>query len=196
LSAAVTILSLGSVLQEKTAYAMGSTPGSCTNEYNYSLKSMTANNGIYTFDLLANQYKGFSFNGNNSRGYEITFTIHTANQNRSGNAQNGSIWYRTDSQGYGNGVCITGIKPNQEKTVIVKGIVPLQKINNTSLGNGDPNNVEAVEWDFSYFNQKVTYLVNWYTNSFSTDDISSSYVPGAKIEMPNHNDIKSVDYSK
>jgi hypothetical protein len=31
LSAAVTILSLGSVLQEKTAYAMGSTPGSCTN---------------------------------------------------------------------------------------------------------------------------------------------------------------------
>ncbi len=185
----VLVVSPGLLGSNMAVYAMGSPPGTCGNEYNYTLNSMTVNNGVHTFNLLANQGKGFIFNANNGRGYDVTVTVHTADQSRSNNTQSGSIWYRTTSLGYGNGVCITGIGPHQNKTVIVKDIIPGQKINNTGLGNGNPNDLQMVEWDFDYFAQKITYWTNWYT---STNFPTNTGITKVKIEALDYN---NTDFS-
>ena len=186
------------LLQNKPAYAMGPTPGSCTNEYDYTLKSMVASNGLHTFDLLANQGKGFIFNANNIQGYNVTFTIHPANQSKSGNTQSGSIWYETTSLGFGNGVCVTGIEPNQDKTVIVKGIIESQMENNPTIGNGNPNSLESVEWVFNNpFGQKIPYEVNWYTiSNYPTADTGTSQVKIDTLDFNNtnfnNNEVKGI----
>jgi hypothetical protein len=140
--------------------------------------------GVHTFNLLANQGMGFVFNASNHHGYDTTIMIHTANQSVSNNTQNESIWYRTNSLGYGNGVYVRGIGPVQDKIVTVKGIIPAQKINNTDLGNGNPNDLQTVEWDFNYFAQKIMYWINWYTSTNFPADTGTSKI---KIEALDYN---------
>jgi hypothetical protein len=170
------------------AYAMGPPPGSCENEYNYTVKSITANNGIHTFDLLANQGKGIIFNANNVRGYDITFTIHAANQSKSDNTQNGSIWFGIDSFGYENGGCVTGIVPNQDKTVTIKDNIAPSIASNPNLGNDGFGTLAPVEMSFTDpSHQKFTYEVDWYKSSNYPRDTGTSKVKIDTLDYNNTN---------
>lgn len=167
------------------AYAHGPGPGSCGNEYDYTLESMTVSNGVHTFDVLANQDNGFIFNGNNDEGHDVTFTIHTASQSRSGNTQNGSIWYHNNAFGFGQGVCVYDVQPDQEKTIVLEGVVPSQQRNHNADGE-----LARTPWDFQYFKTIVEYYINWYDSSnFPDEDTGTATV---RIEALDYN---SSDFS-
>src|SRR5579885_247661 len=160
------------------ATAMGAPPGSCGNEYDYTLKSFTIDNGHGTYDMLANP--GLVINGNNSHSNTITFTVHTASQSKSGNTNNGSIWYSSNGFGYGNGECVYNIWPNQDKTVVVK-MMPANQIGSPSDTNGE---VEPVYWDLGGYGN-LGYDIVWFSSVNYPKDTGNSTITVEAIDFNN-----------
>ena len=173
--ACLVLLLLFPPLFSNVALGHGSPPGSCGNEYSYQLVSMTVDNGSNTYDLFEDP--GITFNGNNDPGYDVTFTIHAANQSVAGNTEEGSIWYRTIAYGFGQGVCVYGMAPDQDKTVVVENIVPAQQTNKDSAdGGGD--DLQYVEWNFMFSGpdaRTITYEVSWYSPSNYPSDNTGTF---------------------
>lgn len=174
----VLILSLSALLPsfaDRKVYAHGPGPGSCGNEYEYTLESMTIDNGVHRFDILAEQDNVFLFNANNEDGYDVTFSAHTASQSRDGNTQNGSLWYHHFAFGFGLGVCVYDVGPDQDVTVTIPNIVSSQASSDPNIDE-DNISIGPVQWDFNYLDVVVEYHVNYYTKANFPADTGISRV--------------------
>ncbi len=148
-------ISICSPLVVINAYAHGSPPGSCGNEYDYTVKSFKITSYGQTYDPIANP--GLTFDGSLRYGYDVTFVIHSAKTSRDGNSNAGSAWYENTALGFGNGVCIQNVNPDQDKTVTVSIV--------RGQCGGQDGQVAYAEWNFEYFTYKVTYNVKWHSDA-------------------------------
>lgn len=149
------MISICSPLVVTKAYAHGSPPGSCGNEYDYTVKSFKITSYGQTYDPIANP--GLTFDGSLRYGYDVTFVIHSAKTSRDGNSNTGSAWYENTAFGFGNGVCIQNVNPDQDKTVTVSIV--------RGQCSGQDGQVGYAEWNFEYFTYKVTYNIKWHSDA-------------------------------
>lgn len=178
----VLIIAVAFTIHLKPAFSMGIPPSLCLGQYNYTLTSFTITVNGQTYDPLSNP--GLTFNADNSKGYDVTFTVHTASQNQEGNTSAGTIWYENTIYGYGDGVCADGVNAGQDKTVSITGIIAGQQ-HNKQDSNGQGLDLTPVEWTLPQYNT-VTYNVKWFSpsnfpssssNSNTTELSSSSSSP-------------------
>src|SRR5438552_9515097 len=145
--ASLFISSLLILTASNNAFAMGSQPGSCSNEYDGPITNATITVGGQTYYPLKNSV---SFQLANDKLYTLSFTIHTPSQDLQGNSLPGTVWYRTNYQGFGNGVCQSGAGPNQD--FIVSG----------NFGHSDSNAPAGSftdEWSTTVTG--FSYTINW-----------------------------------
>src|SRR3989475_529576 len=145
--ASLFILSLLILSTSNSAFASGSQPGSCINEYDGPITNATITVGGQTYYPLKNIV---SFQLANDKSYTLSFTIHTPSQDLQGNSLPGTVWYRTNYQGFGNGVCQSGAGPNQD--FIVSG----------NFGHSDSNAPAGSftdEWSTTVTG--FSYTINW-----------------------------------
>src|SRR2546428_5683287 len=145
--ASLFISSLLILTASNNAFASGSQPGSCSNEYDGPITNATITVGGQTYYPLKNSV---SFQLANDKSYTLSFTIHTPSQDLQGNSLPGTVWYRTNYQGFGNGVCQSGAGPNQD--FIVSG----------NFGHSDSNAPAGSftdEWSTTVTG--FSYTINW-----------------------------------
>src|SRR5438445_2469421 len=145
--ASLFISSLLILTASNNAFASGSQPGSCSNEYDGPITNATITVGGQTYYPLKNSV---SFQLANDKLYTLSFTIHTPSQDLQGNSLPGTVWYRTNYQGFGNGVCQSGAGPNQD--FIVSG----------NFGHSDSNAPAGSftdEWSTTVTG--FSYTINW-----------------------------------
>ncbi len=99
------------------AFAMGTGPGRCNNEYDGPVTVAKINNGTQTFDAMANP--GVTFELSPKGTYYLIWIIHTPLQNRASNSNPGTIWGDTDLQGFANGFCEGTAYPDSNFTEIL-----------------------------------------------------------------------------
>src|SRR3989454_6089503 len=145
--ASLFISSLLILSTSNNAFASGSQPGSCSNEYDGPITNATITVGGQTYYPLKNSV---SFQLANDKLYTLSFTIHTPSQDLQGNSLPGTVWYRTNYQGFGNGVCQSGAGPNQD--FIISG----------NFGHSDSNAPAGSftdEWSTTVTG--FSYTINW-----------------------------------
>src|SRR2546428_13446836 len=145
--ASLFISSLLILTASNNAFASGSQPGSCSNEYDGPITNATITVGGQTYYPLKNSV---SFQLANDKLYTLSFTIHTPSQDLQGNSLPGTVWYRTNYQGFGNGVCQSGAGPNQD--FIISG----------NFGHSDSNAPAGSftdEWSTTVTG--FSYTINW-----------------------------------
>src|SRR2546422_118877 len=145
--ASLFISSLLILSTSNNAFASGSQPGSCSNEYDGPITNATITVGGQPYYPLKNSV---SFQLANDKQYTLSFTIHTPSQDLQGNSLPGTVWYRTNYQGFGNGVCQSGAGPNQD--FIISG----------NFGHSDSNAPAGSftdEWSTTVTG--FSYTINW-----------------------------------
>src|SRR2546425_5544718 len=145
--ASLFISSLLILSTSNNAFAMGSQPGTCSNEYDGPITNATITVGGQTYYPLKNSV---SFQLANDKSYTLSFTVHTPSQDLQGNSLPGTIWYRTTYQGFANGICTSGAGPNQDY------------IFSADLGRSSssaPYGSNTIEWGTTV--TSFSYTVNW-----------------------------------
>jgi hypothetical protein len=138
-------------------FAHGNAPTTCENRYDAKITSMTVNNGTRTFNPMANQ--GLQVDAKTDAGYDVTFTLRTANQSSQNNTLLGSTWYHHYAFGFGNGVCVDSAGPSQDIQVTV----------HVGAISGIPDNYprSRVEWGSWPEVVQVEYEVVWHSSNSS-----------------------------
>ena len=97
------------------AFAMGSPPGTCNNEYDGPIVAAQMNLRNQTFDPLFGPHASIELVYGNY--YNLAFTIHNPSQNKNGNTLPGEEWTHTDVNGYAQGICNGGAIADQNMTI-------------------------------------------------------------------------------
>jgi hypothetical protein len=147
------VLSMPALLSNNV-FAHGDAPSTCENRYDATIESMTVNNGTQTFDPMANS--GLQVDAKIDAGYDVTFTLRTANQSSQNNTLPGSTWYHHYAFGFGNGVCVDGADPSQDIPITV----------HVGAISGIPDNYTQsnVEWGSWPEVVQATYGVVWHSS--------------------------------
>src|SRR3989449_123490 len=177
--ASLFISSLLILTASNNAFASGSQPGSCSNEYDGPITNATVTVGGQTYYPLKNSV---SFQLANDKLYTLSFTIHTPSQDLQGNSLPGTVWYRTNYQGFGNGVCQSGAGPNQD--FIISG----------NFGHSDSNAPAGSftdEWSTTVTG--FSYTINWVNASPQNLQATAG---NSQINLtwsaPSNNDISAI----
>jgi len=158
------------------AYAMGDAPSTCPNRYDATITALTVNNGVKIYNPLSNP--GVTIDADLDTGYDVTFTLHTASQSSLGNTDPGTTWYRDTAFGYGQGVCVSNVTHDQDKTISVHI--------GADSGFPDGYTVNGVEWGSWPNVSQVTYNVHWLKELGNNLITTTLYL----------NSIKSVPWSQ
>lgn len=146
-------------INENRAFAHGDAPTSCENVYDAAIISMTIDNGVETFDPIADP--DLHFDANIDNGYTVTFTLHAAGQRYTdGSNIPGSTWYRTTAPGFANGVCVDDVEANSLKTVTTQISAP--------GGIPDDYNYPRIEWGTISDGDQIIYSMTWQQEPLAT----------------------------
>jgi len=143
------------VLLSSDAFAHGDAPTTCENRYDATIVSMAIDNGTQTFDPIANP--GLRIDAEIDAGYDVAFTLHTANQ--SSQNSTGSTWYRHSAFGFGDGVCVDDADAGED--------IPLTVHVEAISGIPDNYTQSNVEWGSWPEVVQVTYEVVWHSSNES-----------------------------
>lgn len=136
------------------AYAMGDPPTNCPNRYDATITSMTINNGTQTLDPIANP--GITVDAQISKGYDVTFMLHTVNESSQNNTLHGSTWYHHSAFGFGNGQCVSNAGPNQDIPVAI----------HIGESRGVPDGTtQDVDWGSLPQIYQIKYKVVWHSST-------------------------------
>jgi hypothetical protein len=125
---------------------------------------MSIDNGTRKFDPMSDH--NLEFNAQIEKGYDVTFTLHTANMSSQNNTSAGSAWYRTIAFGFGSGVCVNDAGPDRDILVVVHvGVMP-------NVPDGYAQNV--VEWGSWPGISQVRYNVVWHNATESQPPVVES----------------------
>jgi hypothetical protein len=112
---------------------------------------MSIDNGTQTFDPMTEELELHAQIG---AGYDVTFTLHTANASSQNNTLAGSTWYRSTAFGFGNGACVDDAEPDKDIPVTVHvEVMP---------GVPDGYTQNGVEWGAWPDSSQVRYNVVWH----------------------------------
>lgn len=131
------------------AFAMGSSPGTCSNRYDGPITAMTIKVGHRTYDPIADP--NLTIRLSDAASYTVTYTIQTPAQSSQGNSLAGSTWVDSSAVGYDWGQCINGVGPNQSVTETVTESHP---------ANLAPSAEQNVDW-YTLAQSQVTYNIQW-----------------------------------
>lgn len=152
---ALAFLLLFPVLLSNNAFSHGDAPSSCENRYDAKITSMTIDNGTAAFDPFSNSE--LEFNAQISKGYDVTFTMHTANVSLLNNTLAGTTWYRHSAFGFGSGACVNDAGPKEDISVTVHVAPP------SGVPDGFQQN--TVEWGSWPEVVQLTYAVTWHSST-------------------------------
>ena len=139
-------------LLSSPALGHGENPSTCENRYDAEITSMSIDNGTRTFNPMSDSILEFS--AQIDKGYDVTFTLHTANMSSQNNTSAGSVWYRTVAFGFGSGVCANDAGPDRNISLSVHvGVMP-------NIPDGYTQN--GVEWGSWPGPSQVRYNVVWH----------------------------------
>lgn len=139
------------VLVSNNAFPHGDAPSACENRYDATIASMTINNGTQTLDPVANP--DLQFNAQINDGYDVIFTLHTANASSLNNTLSGTTWYRNSAFGFGSGACVDNAGPDQDISVTVHVTPP------SGVPDGYQQNI--IEWGAWPEVVQLSYKVTW-----------------------------------
>lgn len=168
-------------LLSNNAFSHGDAPSTCENRYDADIMSMTIDNGTQTFDPTN---PGLEFDAQMDTGYDVAFTLHTANASSQNNTLAGTTWYRITAFGFGSGVCVDNAGSDQD--------VPISMHVDAPYG-GVPDGYEqsAVEWGSWPEIVQITYKVVWHN---TTDpELPEEQPPPQDDTEPASNDDESED---
>jgi hypothetical protein len=138
-------------LLSNNAFSHGDAPSTCENRYDADITSMTIDNGTQTFDPTNPRLE---FDAQMDTGYDVAFTLHTANASSQNNTLAGTTWYRITAFGFGSGVCVDNAGPDQD--------VPISLHVDAPSGVPDGYEQSAVEWGSWPEIVQITYKVVWH----------------------------------
>lgn len=144
-------------LLSSTAFAHGAAPSTCENRYDAGIASMAIDNGTQTFDPMSDS--DLEFGAQIGAGYDVTFTLHTANASSQNNTLAGSTWYRNTAFGFGSGACVDDAGPDKD--------VQLTMHVEVMPGVPDGYTQNGVEWGSWPDGSQVRYNVVWHNVSDS-----------------------------
>jgi hypothetical protein len=138
---------------------------------------MLIDNGTQTFDPMTEELE---LRAQIGAGYDVTFTLHTANMSSQNNTLAGSTWYRSTAFGFGNGVCVDGAGPVKDITVTVHvEVMP---------GIPDGYTQNGVEWGAWPDGSQVRYDVVWHN---ATDpELPAEEQPDDQPQSDNQTEIE------
>jgi parallel beta-helix repeat protein len=148
------------------AFAYGDPPTACPNRYDATLLSITINNGTQTFNPISTTTNSsITFDAQPGAGYNVTFTLHTADQSSQNNTSPGSTWYRHTAYGFGLGKCTdNNLGPNRDITLSVHIEPP---------GTVKENSTQKVEWGSWPGIVQTVFRVHWHTLANATASMTS-----------------------
>ena len=169
------VLSCLPPLLSNNASAHGDAPSTCENRYDAVITSMTIDNGTQTFDPMADS--DLEFDAQMGKGYEVTFTLRTANVSSQNNTDAGTTWYRNMAFGFGQGVCVDDAGPNQDIGLTVY----------VDLLSGAPDGYthRGVEWGAWPGTSQIRYDVVWHNATESEPPVEEQ----PPVEQPPQQDI-------
>lgn len=168
------------VLLSNNAFSHGEAPSTCENRYDAEITSMAIDNGTRTFDPVSES--DLQFVALMGDGYDVSFTLHTANASSMNNTSAGTAWYRHTAFGFGNGVCVEGAGPDEDISVTVHVDAP--------SGVPDGYQQNGVEWGSWPGVLYITYGVTWHSEEEQEplqNDTESA--PPEPPELPADNDV-------
>lgn len=158
-------------LLSNKAFSHGDAPSTCENRYDAYITSMTVDNGTQTFDPISDS--DLEIDAQIDTGYDVEFTLHTANASSQNNTSAGTTWYRHTAFGFGNGVCVDDAGPDEDIRVTVH-VTPI-------LGIPNGYTQEEVQWGSSPGIIQLTYKVVWHD--------AADPEPPAEEQPPQEDDV-------
>lgn len=170
-------------LLSNNAFSHGDAPSTCENRYDADITSMTIDNGTQMFDPTN---PGLEFDAQMDTGYDVAFTLHTANASSQNNTLAGTTWYRITAFGFGSGVCVDNAGQDQD--------VPISLHVDAPYG-GVPDGYEqsAVEWGSWPEIVQITYKVVWHNATDPEPPEEQPPLQEDDVTEPASNDDESED---
>jgi hypothetical protein len=170
------VLSCLPPLLQNSVFAHGDAPSTCENRYDADIASMAIDNGTQTFDPMSDSE--LEFDAQISDGYDVTFTLHTANVSSQNNTFAGTTWYRLTAFGFGSGVCVDDTGPDQDIQLTVHvEVMP---------GVPDGYTQDGVEWGSWPDTSQVRYNVVWHNATNPEPPVEEQ--PPVEQQPPQQND--------
>ncbi len=139
-------------------FGMGQAPSTCDNRYDGTITTLTVVYQNKTYYPLENP--GVTFQADNSKSYQVSFTIRTPSLSSQNNSLAGSTWYDNNAVGYQMGTCVNGVNHNQDVTLTVSASHP---------GNMPQETTQTVMWN-TLVGQPVTFYVQWVNQTVTVPD--------------------------